>query len=441
MPVTIANRSRSGVIKRLRGLRPSLNRNLWLPGSNAFRLNTLSELHTSHPIGNPGRKQLADYISVSAFLHMADAWSFLSRASIASISGDNDVAVHLGYYAELRACMSILAAQGVGVFDAPYRGNQNHYIVTSNGHIQSAASTKIRTHVFCWDAFRDWVNSSGWNDICSTVRPGGASLSDWLTQMPAFGPAVPLIGTNAVLALGIDVARLGQDRNLRNEASYRPTALRYLRPQSPADEVSRCASAAEAMIAGGSFGDCSLSRAMLAKLSADTFQASTGSTAGSNPAGFSHQIQSMVGNVAHTAGPNIAAELIHLANHPPQLIADAFGSLPVTGEGHHAQVLARATVLCFLASTLAQALLRDAGITAPDLAFWMDGFAMDRGVYNRGLPNPATDLWTDLQDAINDARANVVSANPPQSSVFQIDGGCISSLCRFERLAVLGLAT
>lgn len=442
MPANIANSSRSGVLRRLRQLGPTFKRNLLLPNANAFRLDTVNALKLNPPNGDPSRKHVADYIAISVVLHMADAWTYLSQAYSAAISGDHDIAVHLGYYSELRACMSILASQGIGVFSSA------HYLVTNNGSIQPVQPTNQQggvanfgTHKFCWEAFQEWVAHGGWSPICSALRLGGVTLDDWLSQLPAAGPAVPQLGANAILALGIDIAGLGNDQNLRNEASYRPTALRYLRSLSPSEEVARCANATEVMVSGGSFADGLLSRAVLARLAGDIFHAGTGQTPTADAAGFQLQIQTMVGNVAHSAGPNVAHELVNLATTPPQLLKDAFGTLPVTAAGHHAQVLARAIVLSFLASAFARELLRDAGLSADDIAFWINGFAKDRGVYDGGLPDPPNDLWTDLQDAIQDARNKVVAADPPQSSVHQIDEGCISSLCRFERIAVLGLAT
>jgi len=68
---------------------------------------------------------MTGYVAVSAPLHCADGWSFLGRAVAAILLGDATAARHLGYYAELRAAMSLMAAHGVGIF------NRTHFVVVT----------------------------------------------------------------------------------------------------------------------------------------------------------------------------------------------------------------------------------------------------------------------------------------------------------------------
>ena len=54
-----------------------------------------------------------EYVAASAPTHLIDGWSYLARAIDALLRGDAPAAVHLGYYAELRAAMSLLAGGGI----------------------------------------------------------------------------------------------------------------------------------------------------------------------------------------------------------------------------------------------------------------------------------------------------------------------------------------
>ena len=90
----------------------------------------------------------------------------------AQLRGDTGAATHLSYYAELRAAMSLLASQGIGVF------NSNHAIVKKNGDVE--VFKQRGTHKFAWDVLEEWSRSSRSAAVVTTmVRPAGASLEEW----------------------------------------------------------------------------------------------------------------------------------------------------------------------------------------------------------------------------------------------------------------------
>ena len=69
-----------------------------------------------HKAGTKEADQLAEYVAASSILHCADGWSYLGRAMAAQLRGDIGAARHLAYYGELRGAISLLAAQGIGIF-------------------------------------------------------------------------------------------------------------------------------------------------------------------------------------------------------------------------------------------------------------------------------------------------------------------------------------
>src|SRR6266481_5958480 len=58
-------------------------------------------------------QQMADYLALSTCCHALDGWRYLSQASIALMTGARNQALHLAYYAELRAALSILGSSGI----------------------------------------------------------------------------------------------------------------------------------------------------------------------------------------------------------------------------------------------------------------------------------------------------------------------------------------
>jgi hypothetical protein len=68
-------------------------------------------------------RHLAQYIAASSILHCADGWSYLGRAINCLLKGDPHRVVHLAYYAELRAALSLLASEAIGVF------SRNNFVI------------------------------------------------------------------------------------------------------------------------------------------------------------------------------------------------------------------------------------------------------------------------------------------------------------------------
>src|SRR5205085_2086646 len=81
--------------------------------------------NTSPPIQDVNT--LADYLALSTWSHAFDGWRYLSKSALSLLRGARSVALHMAYYAELRAALSILAGAGIGIVD------YNHFGLTSAG--------------------------------------------------------------------------------------------------------------------------------------------------------------------------------------------------------------------------------------------------------------------------------------------------------------------
>jgi len=61
------------------------------------------------------RDELAQYLALSSAAHVLDGWRYIAQSSMAFLSGSRTQALHLAYYAELRAGLAILAQSGIGI--------------------------------------------------------------------------------------------------------------------------------------------------------------------------------------------------------------------------------------------------------------------------------------------------------------------------------------
>ena len=81
----------------------------WLAVCNPYRSDAIGRVRDAYEKAKTRKKgeieepDLVDYIAVSAFVHCFDGWTFLARALESELAGNPGVAMHLAYYAELRA--------------------------------------------------------------------------------------------------------------------------------------------------------------------------------------------------------------------------------------------------------------------------------------------------------------------------------------------------
>jgi hypothetical protein len=86
-----------------------------------------------------------------------------------------------------------------------------------------------------------------------------------------------------------------------------------------------------------------------------------------------------------------------------RLLALASQAGDPTEANHHMRVMARALLLLRVASRTCARFLDRASIDFNDLRSWWERFGEERGIWAPGIvPEPLTDLWADVQAALDD---------------------------------------
>jgi hypothetical protein len=191
----------------------------WIGSRNRYAVDTISRIKTEVAAGSLTKPhQLAQYIAASSVLHCTDGWSYLGKAISCLLRGDPHRARHLAYYAELRAAMSLLAASGVGVL------NNRHFVIDAPNSVAKLID-QSGTHDFAWNCLEYWSTQPASGDIfASIVRPHGRALDDWLTPLGG-GHVIAPQAKDWFLKWGMDLALPREDKNARNESSYRPDGM------------------------------------------------------------------------------------------------------------------------------------------------------------------------------------------------------------------------
>lgn len=229
----INDASRRSVASGLNKIRTDyfINRE-FLPNTNNLKVNCVKAVENrfNATIPNPlpfNSDDAKGYLATSAILHSFDGWNYLSRSINSLIDGDGFAGIHLAYYAELRAAMTFLASEGVGIFD------HHHFCI--NQQDQIVGSPNLRkdngTHKFVWKALNEWIqNVNKSTHLLNCFYHNGYSFSDWIRFIPRANnvSVISQITQEWLKEWSFDIRNYTNDRTGRNTFSYRPTRLKDL---------------------------------------------------------------------------------------------------------------------------------------------------------------------------------------------------------------------
>lgn len=327
---------------------------------------------------------LVEMVAVSGPLHCTDGWSYLARGLTALLAGDGHAARHLAYYAELRAALSLLASDGIGIFDG------RNFVIDANG---AGISLKDRgTHDIVWAALRAWSEQTGtFPRIADAVKISGVKLIDALQSFFP-GSVGTALGSTLISTWGFDLSAGANDRDQRNYSSYVATDLDRL--IEPASSDAQFVSDIWRSFEPAAWGlERHLLRQMLeleiASLNADPMSARQGQYDGSDP------------RLRAAVSFDFLSRATSPQEHPIIAAAGDLGSLGAK------PMLARAALLLRLSTSLVRANLDKAGVDGlTHLEDWWAPFGRERGFWSTAsAPSDMSELWMEIEDALGDVNA------------------------------------
>lgn len=407
----------------------------WLGKKNVYGNNTIGQIASDRRSNSINEKHLAEYISASSVLHMADGWGFLGRAMQAHLVGDHSVARHLAYYAELRAAMALLACNGIGAF------NNRHYVLTGPQSV-SEIPGRITTHRFVWVALQWWAQSQGsWGLVGKAFRPYGISIADWLQFAPQYSSWGP-VASNWITSLGLDIQRVADDQVSRNEASYRPNRIQQAARVTPPAEVAFAVDLWRSLEPGLS-GFPNLDIHVLRLTLERAFESVEGARPGKSPQKLASMVTDVTSHFAdqHTRD-RVGKFLLRQTEPQDNPIFDyATSSSNSSTAGHHLEMMSRSALLLSLATSSCRLLVEDAGTSLDDHEFWWHALGADRGIWDTAPPSEdLRDLWEDINVELEDAEAWANRGNVSARSDFMMScPHALSRLSHFELVALWGI--
>jgi hypothetical protein len=436
----LRNIDQAHVEQTLAKLAPYIGQTRWLAKSNRYSKHTVTRLNLdTRPPRSLNGKHLAQYIAASTILHCADGWSYLGRAINCLLKGDPHRVVHLAYYAELRAALSLLACEGIGVF------REWHFTIDG---VDSARllPAKQQTHRAAWSYLKYWSTLKRSGDLFSSViTPGGIALSDWFD--PA-GGAGRVIRPQAKFWFGqwsMDLGLFSDDRDARNDSSYRPDGIPdawYLNAPEAlalATELWEVCEPSQATLFDGT------DRHILRIATEAAFTGVHGSNPTQDRSAFVSFVSSLVDPLALSASAADEWKSFLLRDSVPDdpKIFSYSSKNPMNRMDGHAAVLSRAIFLLRVATGSTLRLVRSSGIAPDTLEFWWNKLGVNRGLWDGPMQKAdLLDLWNDISALFEDIRLFQNSTPEPQQT-FQLIGNKIPQvvvgLGGCERVAIWSL--
>jgi hypothetical protein len=352
------------------------------------------------------------FFAAASILHLEDGYSYAGRSIGALLRGDRGCASHMAYYAELRAALSLLAANGLLML------NTVVFALGADGALARAAPG-MGTHRLAWRLLDHWTRRTAAFDLLGdALRPFGVPLRDWLDAAAVVELAAPAQATaqHWLRAWSLDLQRMDADHVARNRFSYTPTRL-YPRPEfAPEPFVTQAWRLLEPT-PGSPFAafDRHLLRAIVDFSVATTVAQSAAQTAdradGDAPTALaatpraaleryiaSARVQVEPGpweGFLRRAGPHAAdAPLVRFA---------------ATRSDHPWCLLSRALILLRVAAGAVRHGMRAAGVLgAPELADWARALSLERSLADAAVDD-LHDLWADIEAALD----HLAGGGPP----------------------------
>jgi hypothetical protein len=334
---------------------------------------------------------MVDYVAASGPAHVIDGWAFLGRAVDSALRRDSYSAIFFGYYAELRAAMALLAAEGLGILDS------KHPIINAAGSTDFLPKCRApyggpnwaRTHYVTGPCLKQWATLKRSSQLLDDlVHPEDTRLSDWLTACgrPFPGKAV---AKKWLDRWGLDLAALDDDHDARNMVSYRPSEFRrpgVLAMNAVLEFVSQLWRLLEP---SPPWRFPVMERHLLRRAMRI-----------GGPAVTVPMIQAL--GIAAASAQNWAT--FFAQNDDPLPLIEAEQVTEIEHPRCHLQVISRAALLLFVATGAAARHLRLATYEREYLAFWWRLLAETRGLADQqGSLDAPVDAWADVQSALQDA--------------------------------------
>lgn len=139
--------------------------------------------------------------------HCLEAWEYLSQAILAMLSCQDDIAIHMAYYSELRSANSLLASTGIA-----NKENKSYFVNSAS----KRQARQVRTHHFVRDVWKDWCKRPDSIEAFTSLKVlPSVTLSDIYNALSLRNDP-----SRSLLKWGYELLSFEKDHTSRNRSSY-----------------------------------------------------------------------------------------------------------------------------------------------------------------------------------------------------------------------------
>lgn len=436
--VTMRGLDCANVEQTMAGLKPFLKRSLWIGATNRYSHDVVRKLKPTGPSTSEHHRHLSQYISASVALHANDGWSYLGRSVACLLAGDTHRALHLAYYAELRAAMSLLAGAAIGIF------NRRHFAI-DGVNTTCKLTTSEGTHEMTWLALEAWARRPASGTLFSSiVRPEGLTLDAWFDSQGGASALAPQAKA-WFMQWGMDLNLAAKDRNSRNESSYRPDGLPKTWEINATDALDFVRDMWTLLEPSETSGFEQIDRHIL-RVAVERYHIGRTSRQASSA---DAEYVTLVNDIVSAQGFAGATEkrlrgflLRQSAPADPKVFLYSKAK-PLNSQLDAFAVMSRAVLLLRVATGSAHHLLARVGVDTSVLGFWWEKLGETRGLWAPNAPpSPLSDLWADVRASLNEVDEIEATAPSALSSFQGITAsvpGAVTTFATLERVGLWGI--
>ncbi|MBS4066735.1 MAG: hypothetical protein KGZ74_19390 [Chitinophagaceae bacterium] len=404
----------------------------WLGKKNYYVKETKKRVNKA-TLSDLKKKQIEEYIAASVIIHCSDGWTYLTRAVDSLINGDIASSIHFAYYAELRSAMSLMAFEGVGIFD------KQHIWFDSSKNARLFKS--FTTHSAADSGMKEWAKlSTKKNVIFNFLRVNNRTFSDWIreTGFSSKNKYTTSILNRWLTSWSIDL-HLKDDQDVRNEMSYRPHFTNSpIKIQATLSKLSELWNLLEPTPANRF---PKLDQYLLRFTLEEIFRKSTGTEPTGVP--FENFIRNIFSRLGEDQTQFLFDFLIRLKDRNDSVIFEEAKKDKVDSSINKQDpfpILCRAILLLRLSTGGANQLVTNSSVNVDQLRFWWEELSLQQGIIT-SIPSgiEAIDLYTDIRDSIDEINNKSSASLNCIKSAFENISEPLFYIKQFQRAAIWGL--
>lgn len=399
----IERASRSEVINEFSQLSANFDTDGFLPISNVLSTDTIKKIKNN--AFTP--QEMKSYIAASTITHLQDSWNFLGQSIQATLNGQTAIARHLAYYAELRAAMSLLATEGIGIF------NNQHYYIDSIDLQAKKLSANFGTHEMIWLTLEHWSTQNKARALLEKIIiPGNIPLKTWVNKYR--NNTWNTLTSEIFKQWGIDLHYLANDRDTRNRVSYRPTKI-HTNQTSDFNKNYKFVIELWQLLEPSSNGNYSNIDNILLKQAINLLnERSQPKRTTKLDTKLYKMLKDVLNDKVKIKG--YLKLLKEIDNNPILSNASKIYTdidMALQDENNHLQVISRALFLVRISTGSVKCMLQEANVELTDMNFWLYEIIERAGLSPKNSIDTLDigDLWIDIHDsAIDDVRNSIDEA-------------------------------